>query len=69
MDVGNQALRVALGAVMAPIEQAKRSLEIAGREPTVVGKIIAAPTGISLSDIQKYGLGGGPNSEVNKGRS
>jgi hypothetical protein len=65
MDVGNQALRVTLGAVMAPFGIAQRNAELFQREPTVVGKALAVG-GVSLTDIGKYGPAGGPNSVINQ---
>jgi hypothetical protein len=65
-DFGNQLLRGTLTLTMAPINQATRNLEIAGREGTLLGKIVAAPTGISVTDVVKNGPAGGENSELRK---
>jgi hypothetical protein len=35
-------------------------------ESGVLNQTIRATTGISIGDIERYGLAGGPNSEVNK---
>jgi hypothetical protein len=70
MDVGSQALRVAVGAVVAPFSAISRGLEQAKDEPTAAGKaisIITAPLGgVSLESIRQNGIFGGPNSFFRK---
>jgi hypothetical protein len=61
MDVGNQVLRVALDAALAPIGMVSRNLEIAKKESGELAKPLALGTGISVDAIQKNGgvFGGG----------
>jgi hypothetical protein len=61
MDVGNQVLRVALPAILAPITTVVRNLEIAKNESGVGAQILAGTTGISVDAIEENGgvLGGG----------
>lgn len=72
MDVGNQALRGVITAVLAPIGMVSRNLEIAGREGGVGAQVLAATTGISVDAINKNGgvfgggLSGGENSFFRK---
>ncbi len=44
----------------------ERNFEAACKESSVLNKAIRASTGISIRNIKKYGLAGGPNSEVRK---
>jgi len=44
----------------------ERNFQAAKNEPTAVGQLLRATTGVSIDDIGKYGLAGGPNSEINK---
>lgn len=65
-DVLNQTLRVAMTMAMAPVNIIEGNWEGAKRESGELAKIVRATTGISWRDIEKYGLCGGPNSEVRK---
>jgi len=44
----------------------KRNVEASKRESGEIDKLVRAMSGISVKDIEKYGLCGGPNSEVRK---
>ena len=44
----------------------ERNVEASGRESGEIDKLIRALSGVSIKDINKYGLCGGPNSEVRK---
>lgn len=61
-DVGNQALRLSL----APVGWVKGNIDGAKREKNIVAGVVRAATGISARDIAKYGVLGGPNSELRK---
>jgi hypothetical protein len=62
MDFGNQALRVTLGAVVFPVTVISGNIDAAKREEGFGAQIVRGVTGISLTDIRKYGPLGGPNS-------
>lgn len=44
----------------------KRNLEASKHESGEIAKLMRAISGISIKDIQEYGICGGPNSEVRK---
>lgn len=66
MDVGNQVLRGAITAAVAPIDIVKGNFESAKREANVVTQTVRATTGVSLRDIQQNGPAGGETSEARK---
>ena len=49
-----------------PVEIVSGNFDAAGREANPVTALIRGTTGISLRDIEAYGLPGGPNSEVRR---
>jgi hypothetical protein len=65
-DFGNQFLRGSMTVITAPFAAAARNVEIAKRENTLVGQILAVPTGISVTDIGKHGALGGDGSDARK---
>lgn len=54
---------IAAGILEKPIA---RNLEAAKKESSLLNKAVRVTTGISIRNIKKYGLAGGPNSEVRK---
>jgi hypothetical protein len=50
----------------APVEMIAANVPGAKHERGEGAKILRVLTGVSLADIEKYGLQGGPNSEVSK---
>jgi hypothetical protein len=44
----------------------EQNFAAAGDESGAIAQAIRAATGVSLGDIERYGIAGGPNSEVNK---
>jgi hypothetical protein len=44
----------------------EKNFQAARQESSVLNKAIRATTGISIRNIKKHGLAGGPNSEVRK---
>jgi hypothetical protein len=65
-DVGSQVFRSALNVTLAPFHIVAENVKAAGRESGVGAQIIRGTTGISLGDIQKHGIFGGPNSIFRK---
>ena len=65
-DVGNQALRVTMGVVLAPFNIIGGNIAGAGRESGVIDQGLKATTGISVKDIKEHGIFGGPNSVFRK---
>ncbi|QRY69122.1 hypothetical protein JVX98_12905 [Ensifer sp. PDNC004] len=61
--VVDQLLRATIGNVASAVDA---NFKAAENESGEVAKSVRALTGISLGDIQKYGIAGGPNSEFNK---
>ena len=57
-------------AIAAMVHAASKILaenaKAAGRESGEIDKLLRAISGVSVEDIRKYGLCGGPNSEVRK---
>ena len=77
MDTGNQALRVAsklvVEGIAAPIsvpvgivKGIDANIKGAARESGEIDKVIKGTTGISVKDIKKHGVFGGPNSVFRK---
>lgn len=66
MDLGNQTLRVAIVAALAPVSIISNSLEAAKQESGVFNQALRASSGVSIKDIKEHGAGGGENSEVRK---
>jgi len=62
-DVFNQILRVTIGNAAQILGS---NLEAGKKESGELSKITRSTIGVSLDDIQKHGLTGGPNSELNK---
>lgn len=52
--------------IQAAIRNMQANIEAAGRESGEIDKLIRALAGISIRDIEKYGICGGKNSEVRK---
>lgn len=44
----------------------EQNIKASERESGEIDKLVRALSGVSIGDIQKYGLCGGPNSEVRK---
>jgi hypothetical protein len=65
-DVGSQVFRSALNVTLAPFNIVANNLKAAGNESGVGAQIIRGSTGISIGDIQKHGIFGGPNSVFRK---
>lgn len=61
--VGDQIMRATIGRLILTYEGNKAA---AKNEKGDIAAFIRQFTGISLTDIAKYGLAGGPNSEMNK---
>lgn len=63
-DAGQSAIEAALIAAAVKIMQ--ENVKASGRESGEIDKLIRALSGISVKDINQYGICGGPNSEVRK---
>jgi hypothetical protein len=65
-DVGSQVFRSALNVTLAPFHIVADNLKAAGNESGVGAQVIRGTTGISIRDIEKHGIFGGPNSIFHK---
>lgn len=52
--------------IAAPVKIVDGNVKAAARESGEVAKVVRGVTGISIRDIEKYGLAGGPNSVLRK---
>lgn len=62
-DVFNQVIRASFGRAILIV---KGNFDAAKNESGEIAKLVRATSGVSLTDIEKYGIQGGPNSEFNK---
>jgi hypothetical protein len=62
MDVANQALRVGVGAALLPITLVAGNIDAARNESGAIAQALRGTIGISIKDIKKHGVLGGPNS-------
>jgi len=65
-DVFNQTMRATIGRVVMIVDG---NFEAAKDEKGEIAKLVRGIIGISITDIFKYGLAGGENSEINKLRA
>jgi hypothetical protein len=63
-DSADSAIEAALIAAAVKIMQ--ENVKASGRESGEIDKLIRALSGISVKDINQYGICGGPNSEARK---
>lgn len=52
--------------LMVPVNIVDGNIQAAEGESGEIAKVLRATTGISIRDIEKYGLAGGPNSVLRK---
>ncbi|GAB9148336.1 MULTISPECIES: hypothetical protein [Bradyrhizobium] len=52
--------------IAAAVKIMQENIKASGRESGEIDKLIRAISGVSIGDIQKYGICGGPNSEARK---
>lgn len=62
-DVFNQVIRATFGRAILIVTG---NFDAAKNESGEIAKLVRATSGISLTDIEKYGIQGGPNSEISK---
>lgn len=63
---GEEQSIVEAALIAEAIKIMEQNIKASGRESGEIDKLIRALSGISVKDIRKYGICGGPNSEARK---